>query len=176
MYYGPLIISQAGDYFRNNQNLLNIAIGAWNFLTTIIAVALVDRLGRRPLMICGTAVMSVALLVLGIIYIPALTAGLTGVKLGIAVGVCLLAFIFGFEIGPGCLFWVLVNENFPKEHSQYKEAAATYANVLQWLLNLTVSLVFPTVSNYPMPTFLFFGAVGLISTAYLVFFMKETKS
>jgi len=176
MYYGPNIIAKAGKVFAQNQNLLNIGIGFFNFVFTIFAVIFVERLGRRPLMILGTATMSVALFILGIVYIPQLNARISEGNLGIAVGINLIAFLFGFEIGPGCLFWVLVNENFPKEHPKYKEAAATYANVLQWVLNLVVSLVFPSVADYPMPTFIFFGSVGIISTVYLVLVMKETRN
>jgi len=179
MYYGPQIISLSGEFFAENQNLLNIGIGFFNFLFTIAAAGLVERLGRRPLMIFGTATMSLALFALGVVFIPKLNEKIISnpINLGIAVGICLISFIFGFEIGPGCLFWVLVNENFPKEHSKYKETAATYANVLQWVLNLLVSLVFPiTIKNNAMETFLFFGGVGILATVYLVIFMKETRN
>jgi len=178
MFYGPLIISQAGGFFKENNNLLNIGIGFFNFVFTILAAALVERLGRKPLMITGTSILSLSLIVLGIIFIPGLKAILTAnpINLGIAVFVCLIIYIFGFEIGPGCLFWVLVNENFPKEHSKYKETAATYANVLQWILNLLVSSLYPLVSDYPIPVFLFFGIVGIACNVYLLIFMEETRN
>jgi len=169
MYYGPNIIKQAG---LSNGNLLNIGIGFFNFVFTIFAVFLVDRLGRRPLMLGGTSIMSVALLTIGTAYVA--IPKTNQVALGIVVACGLILFLAGFEGGPGCLFWVLVNENFPEEHPGYKEHAATYANVLQWVFNLALSLVFPYLEDYPASTFFFFGGVGILSTIYLFFFMKET--
>jgi len=175
MFYGPTIISQAGEFFAANQNLFNIGIGFFNFVFTIGAVILVERLGRKPLMIFGTGVMSIALICLGVVFSSAVSDVLKGISRGVVVLICLFIFLFGFEIGPGCLFWVLVNENFPKEHADYKVPAATYANVLQWILNLVVSLGFLLVIDSAMETFLFFGGVGILCTAYLVIFMDETR-
>ena len=64
-YYGPEIIQSAGI---GNPLLLNLAIGAWNFLTSLIALAFVDKLGRRPLLITGVLTMGISLFGLGIAF------------------------------------------------------------------------------------------------------------
>jgi len=93
------------------------------------------------------------------------------------VGVGLAAFIFGFEVGPGCLFWVIINELFPKEHI---EIGGTYANILQWAFNLLVSSLYPVLTKpnvlSPFGTFYLFGSVGVASTIYIFFMLPETKA
>jgi len=170
MYYGPQILVTAGV---KDANALNIGIGAWNFATTIIAVFLVDRWGRRPLMLSGVSLMSVALVIIGVVY--QLTDISQNAKIA-GVGVGLAAFIAGFEIGPGCLFWVLINELFPEE---YIEFGGSYANILQWGFNLFVSTIFPFLGASKLGesgTFYLFGAVGFVSLAYCFFFLDETKA
>jgi len=170
MYYGPAILVTAGV---SDANALNIGIGAWNFATTLIAIFLVDRWGRRPLMLSGVALMSVALVVIGVVY---QLADLTPTARIAGVGVGLAAFIAGFEVGPGCLFWVLINELFPEE---YIEFGGSYANILQWGFNLFVSTIFPFLGKSALGTpgtFYLFGAVGFVCLAYCFFFLDETKA
>jgi len=170
MYYGPAILVAAGV---SNGNALNIGIGAWNFATTLVAIFLVDKWGRRPLMLWGVLLMSVCLIVIGVVYQLkeiSSTARIAGVGAGLA------GFIAGFEVGPGCLFWVLINELFPEE---YIEFGGSYANILQWGFNLFVSTIFPYLGDPKAlgqsGTFYLFGAIGFACLAYCFFFLKETK-
>jgi len=171
MYYGPLIIKQAG---LGDALAVNIITVFWNFLSTIVAILAVDRVGRRPLMLAGTALLSLALVAIGVIFQVSFEDQKTK---GICVCIGLAAFILGFEVGPGCLFWVIVNELFPKEHI---ETGAAYANVLQWAFNLLVSSLYPILTNdSPLKTygtFYLFGAIGCLSTVYCFFMLPETKS
>eukprot|EP01126_Amoeba_proteus_P015802 TRINITY_DN1715_c0_g1_i10.p1 TRINITY_DN1715_c0_g1~~TRINITY_DN1715_c0_g1_i10.p1 ORF type:complete len:295 (+),score=39.46 TRINITY_DN1715_c0_g1_i10:497-1381(+) len=167
MYYGPQILKTLG-----NEYALTIGVGAWNFLSTFIAIFLVERLGRKPLMLGGVLVMSLSLIVIGLVfqYVTEPTPKAVGIGLSLAF------FIAGFEGGPGCLFWVIVNELFPEE---YKETAASFANILQWAFNLLVSLLFPIISQPDKigkpGTFYLFGAVGAVCFLYSLFFLPETK-
>jgi len=86
MYYGPIIIKESGF---DNEDALNIGIGVWNFLTTFIAAFLVDRVGRRLLMVGGTAVMSLALIAVAICLSPFVPDG-TGKGYGVAIGLAFL--------------------------------------------------------------------------------------
>jgi len=119
MYYGPKIIQAAGF---DSPFLLTIVIGGWNFLTTVLAIFFVDRFGRRLLMLIGVGILSGSLVLIAVAY-----WFLEGLWLGVVVGIGLLGFILGFEVGPGCLFWVIVNEYFPKE---IKESGASITNLL----------------------------------------------
>jgi len=169
MYYGPIIIQSAGF---NNPLLLNIGIGVWNFLATFIAASLVDRLGRRILMIGGTAVMSVALVAVGLCLNDHVVSNMTYRGIGVAIG--LFFFLGGFEGGVGCVFWVLVNEIFDDE---VREAGASMSNILQWGFNLIVSSLFPIMFSALGKdiTFYIFGGFGVACTLYLIIVLKEKK-
>jgi len=164
MYYGPTIIKKSG---LDNEVLLNIIIGGWNFVATFIAVFLVERAGRRVLMITGTAIMSVALVGIGIAFKVT-----EGTPLAIAVSVGLFFFIGGFEGGPGCLFWVLVNEVYPPH---IRDAGGSFANILQWGFNLLVASLFQYVANAIGWSVIFwvFGGIGVLCTIYLFFFLAS---
>jgi len=176
MYYGPDVVRQAiGNNDTQLAFLVNIGVLGWNFVSTIFAIVLVDRLGRRPLMLGGTGILSVALIIIGVAsQLP--DDKISTTARGAVVGIGLFGFIFGFEVGPGCLFWVIVNELFPPEHI---ETGSTYANALQWAFNLLVSGLFPTLVASPLHiygTFYLFGAIGVVSTVYAFFALPETRS
>eukprot|EP01127_Copromyxa_protea_P006128 TRINITY_DN15942_c0_g1_i1.p1 TRINITY_DN15942_c0_g1~~TRINITY_DN15942_c0_g1_i1.p1 ORF type:complete len:426 (+),score=91.23 TRINITY_DN15942_c0_g1_i1:187-1278(+) len=171
MYYGPDIISKAGV---QNADLLNIGVGAWNCFATFIAIFLVDRVGRRPLMLGGVALLSLSLIGIGVVFLVTEKIGQVGT--GIGVGVGLAFFLLGFEVGPGCLFWVVINELFPE---QYIEFGGTYANILQWGFNLLVSTTFPLLGAPDVldssGVFFLFGGIGVVCFIYSFIFLKETK-
>jgi len=172
MYYGPLIIQKAN--IGPNPDMLNIAIGVWNFLTTFTAVFLVERLGRKMLMISGTAIMSIALIVVGICLTESVVAeNSIGRPIGVSIGLAI--FIAGFEGGAGCLFWVLANEIFDED---VRGAGASTTNVLQWGFNLVVSSAFPVMASGvgQGPTFYIFGGIGILCTIILWFRLPDIKS
>jgi len=171
MYYGPEILSKSG--LAEYANGVNIGVGAWNFATTLVAIFLVDRLGRRPLMLIGVTLISFSLIAIGLVsqFVTASTPKSVGVIIGLA------GFILGFEVGPGCLFWVIINELFPEA---YIEFGGTYANILQWGFNLLVSTVFPILGKADVlgqsGTFYLFGGIGFLCLLYIAIWLPETKA
>jgi len=167
MYYGPIIIQEANF---GNPDMINIGIGVWNFLTTFTAAILVDRLGRKMLMVGGTAIMSVALIVVGICLSDVVPKEGVGRPVGVAIGLAI--FIAGFEGGAGCLFWVLANEVFDED---VREAGASTVNVLQWGFNLIVSSLFPVMFTGvgQASTFYIFGGIGVVCTVILWFRLHD---
>jgi len=166
IYFGTSIISKA--FPGSDPILLNIAIGAWNFVTTLISLALVSRLSRRILMTGATIVISIALLVVGFCF-KFIT---DQTQIGIGVGVGLALFLAGFEAGPGCLFWILANEMFDK--NVLAEGAAL-VNVLQWAFNLIISTLFLLMFGSALGeagTFFIFGGIGFFCAAYLFLFLR----
>eukprot|EP01124_Arcella_intermedia_P002307 TRINITY_DN1125_c0_g1_i1.p1 TRINITY_DN1125_c0_g1~~TRINITY_DN1125_c0_g1_i1.p1 ORF type:complete len:436 (+),score=63.72 TRINITY_DN1125_c0_g1_i1:32-1309(+) len=170
MYFGPKILKSAG---LDNAVALNIGIGGWNFITTFLAVLLVNRLSRRTLVVGGTLVMSLALVLCGIFMDSHIITNPT--YKGIGVGIGLLLFLAGFEAGIGCLFWVLVNEIFEKD---VKEYGASMTNVLQWGFNLLLSTFYPSLTSLvgDNVTFYVFGGIGVVCTIYLVIVLKEEEN
>lgn len=173
MFYGPDIVASAGlsDY----KFQLNVAIFGWNFITTFIALFLVDRLGRRPLMLVGTLIMTIAMLAEGFVFVFMESPDLLTAK-GAAVGTGLFLFIGGFEASVGCLFWILINEVFPEN---VKSQGGTFCNILQWGFNLAVSMLVPLVPSKPVDysyvPFFIFGGSGLLCLVYLYFFLRPPK-
>jgi len=169
MYFGTSILASALP--NSNPTLLNIGIGAWNFLATFIALGLVGRLKRKTLMTFATLLIAVSLILVGLCF-QLIDAENESAR-GIGVGLGLFLFLMGFEAGPGCLFWVLANEIFDKN---VMAEGASLCNVLQWAFNLAVSTLFPLMYSSPLKesgTFFIFGGFGFVCTLYFFFFLKE---
>jgi len=169
MYFGPKILKSAG---LDEAVALNIGIGAWNFVTTFLAILLVNRVSSRVLVVVGTSVMSVALVICGICMDGSIVSNPT--YKGVGVGIGLILFLAGFEGGMGCLFWVLVNEIFD---SDVREYGASMTNLLQWGFNLLLSTFFLSISKTigDDKTFYVFGGIGVLCSIYLIFFLKKLE-
>jgi len=144
MYFGPSIVRSAGI---PNIYAANIGIGAVNFLTTGIAVALVEKLGRKKLMISGTILLTVSTFFIGIsfhVFPPE--------SQGYLVAIGLFFYLMGFEGGPGCVFWVVVNEAFPPH---IRGVGNSFCNIVQWGFNLLLSTTFPIMIEELPPYVIF---------------------
>jgi len=146
-----------------------VGLGAFNFLTTFIATFLVDKLGRRPLIIGGTMVMALSSVCLGLAF-----QFLSKETLSILSIILIFIFIAGFEAGDGPLFWVVINELFD---DSVREKGAGVLNAVAWVCNIIVSMTFrPAQHSFgnAAPMF-FFGALGVICSILLFVFLPETK-
>jgi len=169
MFFGPKLLSSIPGINGNDFLilLLNLGIGIWNSITTLIAVFLVERFGRKPLMITGTAILTAAC------FISAVASFLPQQTQIIVIAVGLGLFLLGFETGPGCLFWVLINEVFDPE---VREQANGFMNLLQWGFNLAVLSTYPFLFtiNFSFPFFLY-GGIGVLVTIALQISLPDTK-
>jgi len=154
--------------------LANLGIGVWNSITTIIGVALVGRMKRKTLIIAGTVILTGSNVLIGFggLLSKDPTANTTTAVIVVFIGLAL--FLLGFEIGPGCLFWVLVNEIFPPE---IKEQGVGLVNLLQWGFNLLVTSVFPELISATSlaTTFWIYAGIGVLVVIYLQVFLEETN-
>eukprot|EP01126_Amoeba_proteus_P005884 TRINITY_DN12016_c0_g1_i1.p1 TRINITY_DN12016_c0_g1~~TRINITY_DN12016_c0_g1_i1.p1 ORF type:complete len:181 (-),score=21.23 TRINITY_DN12016_c0_g1_i1:555-1097(-) len=135
MYYGPLFmsLSEMGTIASSWGSCI---VGGYNLACAIVACFLLrDCVGRRALMMMGVFLMVAAQIMLSIAFMP---VGFGNQYIWKILGFTL--FIAGFELGPGCLFWLFIHELFPEAH---KAKSATIANVFQWGFNLVVSALFP---------------------------------
>ncbi|WP_136689528.1 sugar porter family MFS transporter [Halorhabdus amylolytica] len=169
MYYAPTILESTG--FGSAASILaTVGIGVVNVVMTVVAIAYIDRVGRRALLLVGTAGMTVTLAILGVIfYLP----GLSGV-LSITATVCLMLYISFFAIGLGPVFWLLISEIYPLAVRGSAEGVATVTN---WLANLAVALSFPilTANIGPSSTFWLFGVFSAVAFAFTFKLVPETK-
>jgi sugar porter (SP) family MFS transporter len=168
IYYAPTIIQSAGIPSASGAILATAGIGVVNVVMTIVSMWLIDRVGRRPLLLIGTAGMIVSLGVLGLIF--ALFGGLAA---WVAV-VCLMAYVASFAISLGPIFWLLISEIYPLKIRGLAEGTAAATN---WGANLLVSLTFLTLLNAlgPSRTFWLYGLLAIGSWFFSYYFVPETK-
>ncbi|PSP55168.1 MFS transporter [Halobacteriales archaeon QS_1_67_19] len=169
IYYAPTVLESTG-FGSATSILATVGIGVINVVMTIVAIALIDRVGRRALLLVGVGGMVVTLLVLGaVFYLP----GFSGALGWFATG-SLMLYVAFFAIGLGPVFWLLISEIYPLSVRGTAMGTVTVAN---WSANLLVSLTFPMLTaNLGTPStfglFAAFSAAALVFTYYTV---PETK-
>ena len=165
MYYAPAIFKSAG--FGNDSALFQTALmGMVNLTFAVISMFFVDKMGRKPLMLIGSAGMSVAMTLLALTFI-------TGHARGYFVLMCIMGYLaaFGFSLGP--VVWVLIAEIFPNRLRSYAVAIATFA---LWGANFVVSLSFPfLLSRLKGYSFVIYGVMCLLCLLFVWKYLRETK-
>jgi len=169
VYFAPVIFQSAGLSSASAAILATAGIGLVNVLMTIVAIRLVDRVGRRPLLLSGLAGMAVSLCMLAI--------GFTlrpGPAVGWMTAASLSAYVGCFAIGLGPVFWLLISEIFPLGVRARGMSVATTAN---WLANLVVALTFLamlTLLGRPC-VFLIYAALAFGALLFAWALVPETK-
>src|SRR4051794_32270276 len=169
IYYAPTILKYAG--LDTSGAIVNtVFIGLTNVIFTIVAVLLLDKLGRRFFLIGGTALCSIPPATLAVFFG---SKGLQQHGGGIAL-VALMVYIAGFAAGLGPVFWLMISEIFPL---RVRPPAMSVSTVGNWAANFVVSFTFLSLISAAgrAGTFWIYAAIGVFSTVY--FFMKvpETK-
>lgn len=167
IYYTPTIFNLAG--FSDNISAIyaTIGIGLVNFLMTFIAIAYIDKFGRKPLLYIGLSGMLIGLFILS----GAFAMGESGKWLAVASVVIYIA-SFAMSLGPIC--WIMVSEIMPLKIRGFAMSAATVAN---FAFNFIVVLSFlPMLEIFgKAPTFFVFGLITILSLFFVYFFVPETK-
>jgi sugar porter (SP) family MFS transporter len=161
LYYAPVIFAYVGFGGALGPILATVGIGAVNVAATIVAMVLIDRLGRRPLLIGGLVVMALSLIVLA----AALMGGRNAEWSNMLAIVCLSVFVVAFGVSLGPLPYVMMAELFPLA---LRGAGMGIASATAWAVNVVVSLTFPVLID-AMGIALVFGLYGLVSVAALAF-------
>lgn len=172
LYYAPEIFKSLGS--STDVSLLETSIlGVVNLIFTLLAIRLVDRIGRKPLLSIGSIGMSIALAAVGIfIYFDAL---------GNWVLPFLLVFMASFSISWGPIVWVLLSEIFP---NKIRSLALAISVFIQWVANFAVTQVFPSLVenqwlkehfNGAFPFYLF-SMICLFSLFFVWKKVPETKN
>ena len=131
IYYAPFIIQTAGISSASGAILATAGIGAVNVLVTILSMWLIDRKGRRPLLLVGIAGMAITLGLLGLVF--HLSHQSTGMA-WLAV-ISMMAYVGSFAISLGPIFWLLISEIYPLKIRNSAEGVAATFN---WGANLVV--------------------------------------
>jgi sugar porter (SP) family MFS transporter len=170
IYYAPTIIQSAGIPSASGAILATAGIGLVNVIMTVVSMWLIDRAGRRPLLLTGIAGMAVSLRVLGYVFrLP----GRSGAISEVAV-ITLMAYVASFAISLGPIFWLLIAEIYPLKIRGGAEGIAAGAN---WAANFLVSLTFLTLVQVcgPSHTFWLYGLLAVAAWIFSYYLVPETK-
>lgn len=170
MYYAPSLLSQAGVQTRILSLGLTIVIGAWNAICCLAPLVIVDRFGRRALLIIGSAIQVVGMLLVAISY-TVKTLGEYSFALALP---GILVFLTGIEIGLAPLFFVIINEIFPPSITAM---ASSISQCLMWLGNIVILLIFQPIANGMTMGGFFFLLMGIcvLQLLFCIFVLRETK-
>lgn len=166
LYYAPRVFRQAGAGTQSAL-LQSVAVGGTNLVFTIVALFIIDRFGRRPLLAAGG---------LG----AALSLGLTAFGFsthGSAAGTMVLAGLLGFiachAIGQGAVIWVFISEIFPNAVREKGQALGSFTH---WVMAAIVSFIFPKVAQASgVGAFAFFAVMMVVQFVFALRIMPETK-
>jgi len=171
LYYAPQILEQAG--LGGSDSLFNsIAIGIVNLIFTLIGVRLIDRLGRRQLIIIGSIGYILSLLMVGVCFQYALSSTL------LLTFICL--FVAAHAIGQGAVIWVFISEIFPNRVRSYGQSWGTGTH---WVFAAIITMITPFFIDDQEGIFrdnleviyYFFAFMMVLQLLWALFKMPETK-
>jgi MFS family permease len=140
---------------------------------TILAVRIIDRVGRRPLLLIGLVGMTISLGLLAVVF----TTGGENVSASLAIlaTVCLALYIASFAISLGPVFWLMISEIYPL---RIRGTAMSVASIANWGSNFIVALMFPVLLAALGGATLFwlFAAIGIAAWIFIYFRVPETKN
>jgi SP family arabinose:H+ symporter-like MFS transporter len=166
MYYAPEIFKKVGSG-TDSAFLQTVAVGAVNVLFTLVAVAWVDKAGRKPMLIAGTAVQVITLGAVGWLFH---THGNSWALLA-----CILLYVAAFACAMGPIVWIVIAEIFP---NRVRGRAMSIAILALWAACYVVSQTFPMLleSVGAAKTFWFYAACSFLSMIFVAVFVPETKN
>lgn len=170
IYYAPLIIQSAGIPSASGAILATAGIGVVNVLMTIVSMWLIDRAGRRPLLLTGIAGMVVTLFALGYAF----HAPMHGGSLATVAVICMMLYVASFAISLGPIFWLLIAEIYP---TTVRSSAEGLSATFNWGSNLLVSLTFLTLLEAigASRTFWLYGIFAIGAWIFSYYLVPETK-
>jgi MFS transporter, SP family, galactose:H+ symporter len=174
VYYAPSIFKAAGLGSATASIAATTGLGVVNVVMTVAAIWLLDKVGRRPLLLWGAAGMTIALFVLGAGFAFRGDEATSGGALGWITAVSLMVYIAFFAIGLGPVFWLLIAEIYPLKISVIAMSVATVAN---WAANYLVAATFLTMAGAlgKAGVFWFYAFMGLLTFIFVRRLVPETK-
>jgi MFS transporter, SP family, sugar:H+ symporter len=177
IFYYSSVLWQSVGFSEHDALLLTVITSVTNVLTTFIAIATVDRFGRRPLLLVGSAGMAIALGMMALLFSGAVVDPAGGVHLQPArataalVAANVFVFCFGFSWGP--VVWVLLAEMFPNRIRAKALAVATSA---QWIANFLVTATFPSLQRVGLGfAYAGYTLAAVLSFVVVLRWVVETK-
>jgi len=166
IYYAPRFFETAG-LGRSSAIFQSALVGLVNLVFTLVAIALVDRVGRKPMLLAGCAGMGVSFALLGAAFKFQLFSGPL-------VLVFTLLFVAFFAMTQGPIVWVVIAEIFP---TRIRGRAMAIATAALWIADFVVSLSFPVIADKLHESFAFwlYAAMCVIDFVFIAVMLPETK-
>ncbi len=167
IYYAPTIFQIAGFQSASRAIFSTVMIGIVAWLATIVSLFLLDRIGRRPLLLASIAAMGLSLILLALLLRAPQVSHL-------AIVIAVIAYIASFGIGLGPVFWLLISEIYP---TMVRAQAMSVATVTIWAGDFLVTMTFLTlVETISMSgSFLVYAALCAAALVFCLRVVPETK-
>lgn len=167
LYYAPRILEKAG--LATSESLFSsISIGVINLIFTFVGIALIDRLGRRQLMLIGSVGYIISLGMVGWCFYSAADP--------LLLLIFILVFIASHAVGQGAVIWVFISEIFP---NKVRAAGQSWGTGTHWVFAALITLLAPIFlemfKENPYPIFFFFAGMMVWQLLWVIFKMPETK-
>jgi len=166
MYYAPSIFQSAG--FSSDSALMQtVIIGATNLVFTLLGMSLIDKLGRKALLMTGAIGMA--------FFLGLIAAGMTWHFLGgFVLLTCVVGFTASFASTMGVVIWVYLSEMFP---NSIRSRGTSISSFAVWVINCATAFLFPIVMGKfgTAPVFGFYSFCTLVSFFFFWRFLVETK-
>ncbi|MEV7719699.1 sugar porter family MFS transporter [Streptomyces sp. NPDC088184] len=144
-----------------------------NIIGTVVAMVLVDRVGRKPLALVGSTGMAIALAFEAWAFSADLVDGKLPSPQGAVALVAAHAFVLFFALSWGVIVWVFLGEMFP---NRIRAAALGVAASAQWIANWAITASFPSLSDWNLSgTYIIYACFATLSIPFVLMFVKETK-
>lgn len=176
-YYGA-VLWQAVGFGEQDALLINLVSGALSIVAVILSLVLVDRLGRKPILLIGSVGMTIALVVVSYAFSKGFLNGQGILELPDSFGVVALVaanlYVVFFNFSWGPVMWVALGEMFP---NQIRGSGLAISGLAQWTSNFLVTLTFPVLlaSAGLSITYSIYAFFAFLSIFFVYRFFKETK-
>ena len=180
IFYYSNVLWQAVGFDESQSFLITVITSIVNIATTLVAIALIDKIGRKPLLLIGSAGMAITLATMAVIFGTAENVvNDAGEKIpqlhGAAGPIALIAanlFVVAFGMSWGPVVWVLLGEMFP---NRIRAAALGLAAAGQWAANWLITVTFPGLRNVLGLAYGFYALCAVLSLVFVWKWVHETK-
>ena len=176
IFYYSTTLWQSVGFGESNSFTISVYTAVTNILVTLVAIALVDRVGRRPILLFGSAGMAVTLAVMSVAFSQAVTVDGAPSLSGIWGPVALIAanlFVISFGASWGPVVWVLLGEIFP---NSIRARALGLAASAQWIANFLITVSFPPLAAFSLVfTYGMYAVFAALSFIFVFVVVPETN-
>ena len=176
IFYYSNVLWEAAGLDESQAFIITVITSVTNIVTTLIAIALIDKIGRKPLLLIGSTGMAITLGAMAVIFGTAPVVNGAPHPEGAALTIALIAanlFVVAFGMSWGPVVWVLLGEMFP---NRIRGAALGLAAAAQWIANCLITASFPALGNFSLGVaYGFYAICAALSFVFVWRWVQETK-